>query len=219
MSSFFRFLIQSWMPTLILMFLQRVLFWYQLHHFSLAQLTPTEFFWGLVTGFRFDWMLAGYTGLLFFPLARRPSTHRIEGWLHILWLQLSAVLFAAEMVFFSLYLDRWKAPLGLKGIELVTQILFEPVFWWSWILQFPALFLMILWIVRSRFQKNSASSLQKIKGGEWLAFIFLSLVAIRGSFGSHHLDLRHSHFSGHTWIDMGALNSWYALDQALRMRR
>ncbi len=196
------------LPFFLLGTLQRFFFISHLHSHNLISGPTRELFRVYTAGVRFDAMVSGYfaVALMVWGLLWRGRFLRsFQAFLLIL----SAVIFSAELSFFDQFFDRWTSGQLSKGQFDTRTLLFS--FGIQVLPSAPLIFLVGLGSPKAFF-------FQRL----WLrslVVLFLCALAIRGSLGPHHLDLRHSEVTSKEMLNLASLNTWYALDQALRGRR
>lgn len=167
-------------------------------------------------GLRFDFMVIGFCGFPFLIISFLGEKNRYFHLAQLFYwpviLILSSLIIAVDHQHYTMKFDRlstsqwqsWPVPDFLNlALWLCVGVLFViPMFF-------------------KRFNSAKREDLTNVRQNikTHTALFILFCVMARGSFGPHHLDLRFSEISKNKFINHLAINSPYALDQALRDRR
>jgi len=175
----------------------------------------------LLTGLRFDLMVAGYAlsvfALLWFPLS------------YLILLRLGVINFLTKLIlavemailfvvsFFDvewthIFADRFNS--GHSWGEFVSVAPFD-----FFGLMNMNVHLLFLWFFLRMIFRLDLVWPPSFNFFRWVALLLVLGLMIRGSLNEYHLDLRHSRVTNSTFLNTASISSAYALDQALRQRR
>lgn len=188
---------------ILALFFQRLFFYLQFGpQFQGAPLS--EVFWALLVGLRFDLMVIGYCNV---PVVFFLTTSRVQDYLraYFLWLSLLLVVVGImDHAYFSETGDRLNQYFQWPDLMNV-------------LISAPAAINVLPFLIYFYFKRERVKSSFTWKKN--LVAIFIAALSMRGTLGQHHLDLRHAEISTNPKINILAINSAYAFDQALRKRR
>ena len=162
------------------------------------------------TGLRFDLMIIGFINLPIVILFKF-SFIRSKFWLWIsMWLLITSFIVSLDHSLFFHTGDRVSYHTLSLPLEAISKRIefFELGLWFSMALLFSLSCLLLR-------EKNKANLSFK----DWALIVLLSGFFARGSFGQHHLDLRHSEVTSDKFLNVVAINSIYSFDQAYKKRR
>ena len=182
--------------------------------------------WSLIsfTGFRFDLMVFAYaTSVHYLVMALLSWTSGKDVfffkfskfYFSFVFIAIGGISFM-DFIHLGLFADRfineslhrnWLSVFSFDFFthwKLIVILALTPLWSWGWV---------------RRIQESSPQFSWPV---HWSKFLMLGLGLVsagRGSYGAHHLDLRHSLISIDKMICLATIPSAYALDQALRSRR
>ncbi len=186
----------------------------------------SEFAFAWFMGLRFDLLVIGYYSLLTLPVFyfmgrgwnSKTLAHPYQ-FMNGVFLLSSAFVFMIDSMHFLLFQDRvsLKTLIGFLWVDIDRQYLASVG---GFLFFFNISTTLILYIYGLRRVRSYAQ--EPLLPWSKIQLFLLALLfglAARGSLANLHLDLRHTEVSKNRTLNLMVVPSWYALDQAIRLRR